>query len=985
MSDLPSLLLAGAVAAPLAGCGFVLLAGRSHGGRLAATVAAAVVSFLCCLGLLAAPPAGGAAELPLGELLPGIPLGLRADPLGLLFAALASFLWIPTAAYSASYMDGLREHSRLRYDACFALVVGAAVGVALAADLATLFLFYEVLTVATWPLVVHKETPEAFAAGRKYLLYTLSGGVALLAGLSLLAAQGGAGALRFEGGGSPGVASLPAEWARIAFWLLFAGFSVKAAVMPVHGWLPTAMIAPTPVSGLLHAVAVVKAGVFGILRLLHSLYGPDLSGALGVQEVLLPLAAFTILAGSMLALLQDDFKARLAYSTVSQLAYLVLGAALLVPDGATGAFFGMAAHGCAKLTMFFVAGAVAVETGITRISGLGGLGRRMPWTFALFGVAALSMASLPPAGGFTEKWFLGLGAWDAGRGWILAVLVASSILNLAYFVPILVSAFFGRPGEDAAGAAEPAGGEARPGLLLPAAVTAAGALLLGLWTGLPAGPFETARLAVCECFEQAILDLPDFDAGRAIPPFLLLLAGGPLVLLLPGLGRRAGLAVLGAAVLVLVLLLPEGDSWRIPWADRELILLHVDPLSRLTGIVFALITFLALLYAAAFAAPRMHLFALLYAGASLGAAFAGDWITLLVFWEVMAVASALLVAEHGAEAAAASFRYLLWHGAGGALLAAGVGLAVLETGSTAIGPVPGGWATLLVLLGIGVNAAFIPLHAWLPDAYARPHVAASVFLSVYTTKAAIYLLARVVPPEGMEPVAWMGGLMALWGVSFAVLQTDMRRLLSYHIVSQVGYMVAGVGLAGALGTDGGMAHVFNHILYKALLFMAVGAVMWRTGERTLERLGGLQARMPITAICFWVAAFSISGVPLFNGFVSKGMVTTAAHHHGTALWLALELASFGTFLSFLKLGWFAFLRPGGGPAAAASDPPAPMTAAMIGAAGLCLLLGLRPSILFDLLPSGGAGHDPWTAGRLVESCAVLGAAAAFFFTAGRRW
>jgi multicomponent Na+:H+ antiporter subunit D len=294
---------------------------------------------------------------------------------------------------------------------------------------------------------------------------------------------------------------------------------------------------------------------------------------------------------------------------------------------------------------------------------------------------------------------------------------------------------------------------------------------------------------------------------------------------------------------------------------------------------------------------------------------------------------------------------------------------------------------VLIVLGIGVNLAFIPLHTWLPDAYPRANVVASVFLSVYTTKAAVYLLARAQP--GTEFIAFMGAIMAVYGVIFAVFQNDMRRLLSYHIVSQVGYMVAGIGIlgwlgaadaVGQLGLDGGMAHLFNHILYKALLFMAIGVIIWKTGENALSRVGGLQKKMPVTAIAFWIAAFSIAGVPLFNGFVSKGMVLVAAEHTSIWLWVLLEIASFGTFVSFLKLGYFAFLREG---TTEASDPPPLMQAAMLGTAALCIIIGLFPALLYTLLPFT-TSYEAYDPAHVLSAVLVLGLAALFFFTIGRK-
>ncbi len=998
--DLGQAALAATVLTPFAGAVAVISLRKYPNPREAASLAAAVLTFLFAAVSLPAAFAGTQVSLVLGTMFGGLTLALRADGLGLLFASLASFLWILTTVYSVGYMRGLREHAQTRYYAAFALVLGATMGVALSSNLFSLFLFYEILTVATYPLVVHKESEEAFAAGRKYLVYTLSGGVAVLAGLSLLYAVGGAGALEFVGGGNLTIAGIPTDLAKAAFLLLLGGFGVKAAIVPFHGWLPSAMIAPTPVSGLLHAVAVVKAGVFGLLRLLLFLYGPGLMVGLDLQWIVLTAAVVTILVGSLLALVQDDFKLRLAYSTVSQLSYIVLGAAVLVPigfGGATregmaaaviGATFAIAAHAFGKLTMFFVAGAVAVETGKTKVSQLDGIGRKMPRTFVAFTLATLSMAGLPPMAGFVAKWYLSIGAWNAGDWWILFVLVVSSVLNLAYFLPIVIRAFF-RPYEGAMG-------EARPSLGVPLLVTAAGALILGLWTAMPSGPFEIARLIASEvvpAFSPG--PLASLSLGTAVPPFLVFLIGGPLALLLKGRARQIGLITVAGIALLDAYVLPMGETWRLPFMGYDLLLLRVDSLSYLTGLIFAIISFLAVLYAAGFAKPWMHLYALLYAGTSIGAVFAGDWVTLLVFWELMAITSTLLIWDNGGEAVGAGFRYLLFHGFSGAMLGAGVALLFFGAppGSTLLVGHVTGLAALFITIGIGVNVGFIPLHTWLPDSYPKAHIAASVFLSVYTTKAAVYLLARAQPDTVL--VAFMGGIMAVYGVTFAVLQTNMRKLLSYHIISQVGYMVAGVGLFGwlaasdpevaGLGLDGGMAHVFNHILYKALLFMTIGVVIWRTGENTLARLGGLQKRMPVTAIAFWIAAFSISGVPLFNGFVSKGMVITAAEETSTVLWILLEIASFGTFLSFLKLGYFAFLRPSleAKPLKDAKDPPLTMQAAMLGTAALCVAIGVYPSLLYAILPEPTT-YNAWDLLRLGETLLVLGAAAAFFFTIGRR-
>jgi multicomponent Na+:H+ antiporter subunit D len=986
--------LLGAVVTPFFST-IVVIALRKHANaREAASFIAGIATFLLTVVNLPFVLSGQTVTLTLAIMSshPELRLELWADGLGVLFAGLVSFLWVITTVYSTGYTRGLGEHSQTRYFTCFALVIGATMGISLAQNLLTLFIFYEILTISTYPLVVHKETEEAFRAGRKYLVYTLSGGAAVLVGTVALLAAGGGAAITFVPGGNQTIGSISLEFARIAFVLLFAGFGVKAALVPEHGWLPTAMVAPTPVSGLLHAVAVVNAGVFGLLRVILFLYGPTLMANLSMQDVVITVTLTTILVGSLFALTQDNLKLRLAYSTISQLSYIVLAAVILTPVGlgntpegrsaaVIGAAFLFVAHAFGKLTMFFVAGAVAVETGKTQISELDGIGKKMPATMLAFTLATLSMAGLPPMAGFVGKWFLSVGAWNSDYWWVLLVLVASSILNLAYFLPIVIRAFLspfdGSPGD------------ARWLLRAPLIVTALGTVLLGVWTTMPYGPLQSATSIAYQVTGTAYPLLVTTGLGTAIPPFIIFLLGGPVVLYaLKGRTRQVGLVMLGALTLLDVLYLPRGSQWSIPFMGYRLILLRVDSLSYLMGLIFAIITFLALLYAAGFGKPWMHLFAILYAGTSLGIVFAGDWITLLIFWELTAVTSTLLIWEAGGDAVRAGYRYMLFHGFGGAMLTSGIALLLLGAGST-VGAITGFWPSLFIVIGIGVNVTMIPLHTWLPDSYPKAHFAASVFLSVYTTKAAVYLLARAQPST--ELLAFMGAIMAVYGVTFAVFQTNMRKLLSYHIVSQVGYMVAGVGLAswpgiathiGELGLDGAMAHVFNHILYKALLFMTVGVIIWKTGENKLDRLGGLLKKMPVTAIAFWIAAFSISGIPLTNGFVSKGMIIAAAEQENMLVWALLEIASFGTFLSFLKLGYFAFLRPG---TIEARDPPLLMKAAMLGAATLCVAIGVYPPILYAILPYGGSGYNAYDLNTILHASLVLGAAALTFFTVGRKY
>ena len=991
-----SLLLLGTVLSPFVGLAAILVLSRWPNAREAASLVSAVSTFIFAAALLPEVFSSRTVSLEVVEMLPGLKVAFFAEPFGVLFATLASFLWIFTTLYSIGYMRGLKEHAQTRYYACFAIVIGATMGIALSSNLFSLFIFYEILTIATYPLVAHKETEEAFKAGKKYLVFTLTGGVAILAGLVLMYVS--TGTVEFQAGGQPALAGVSADVIRPLFALLVAGFGVKATLMPLHSWLPTAMIAPTPVSGLLHAVAVVKAGVFGLLRVIYFVFGPTLLLAYGLQVALIALSVVTIIVASLIALVKDDIKARLAYSTISQLSYIVLGAAMLTPAGLLGSLFQIAAHAFAKLTMFFVAGAILVTSGKTRISQLGGIAKKMPISMAAFTIATICMVGLPPLAGLGSKWFIAAGVTNApgvadwGQAVLLLALVTSSVLNAAYFFPIVFRAYFARSEEDIK--------EAPWKMTLPITVTALGAIVIGVWTALPFGPFNTSALGMSGIHGQLFPTMSVHDIAY-IPPFLIFLVGAPLLLLLKGKARKAGLVVISLLGLLDVFLMPTFltmpfEGWSLNIMGFQLTFLKVDTLSLFTGYIFVIITFLATIYATSFKLKWMELFALLYAGTSLGAAFAGDLVTLLIFWEGMALTSTALVVVYGGNAVKAGFRYLLFHVFGGSMLLVGVAANFVLTGSIELGSLANGYPVVFGVIGIAVNLAMVPFHTWLPDTYPKPHIAASVFLSVYTTKTAVYALARVMPAVHigdptpyMAVIAYMGGVMAVYGVTLAVLQTNMRKLLSYHIISQVGYMVAGVGLAFPMAVNGGMAHVFNHILYKALLFMTIGAVIFRTHQEDMSKVGGLARYMPVTAITFAIAAASISGVPGFNGFVSKGMVIASAAERGLEpLRILLEIASFGTFLSFLKLGWFVFVRKNvsGIQVKPEKDAPLPMKVAMIGTAALCVAIGVYPALLFNILPvpMEGEQYAPYALEHVLEASVVLGLAALFFFTVGVR-
>jgi multicomponent Na+:H+ antiporter subunit D len=419
---------------------------------------------------------------------------LRVDYLSLLFITLSAILWFLTTIYAVGYLENSPHRSR--FFGFFSLCVTATMGIALAGNLLTFFVFYELLTVVTYPLVVHRGTGKALDAGRAYLLYTLSGGTVLLIGIVALYAI--AGPVEFAAGGqmADAAASNPTA-VRLIFVMLIVGLGVKAALFPLHGWLPLAMVAPAPVSALLHAVAVVKAGAFGIVRVVYYVYGPEVATSLGLLGPLTLVAAFTILYGSVRALQQDDLKRLLAFSTMSQLAYIALGVGLAGWVATTGGLVHLLHQGMMKVTLFFCAGILAETLGIHRISEMKGVGRRLPLTMAAFTVAAFGMIGVPPVAGFVSKWYLGTGGIDAGQEWVMLIMAISGILNAMYFLPIVATAWFGTPETDWP---ETRGREAHGMLLYPALATGALSLAAGLIAGMPFSPLWLVRLAVGEIY-----------------------------------------------------------------------------------------------------------------------------------------------------------------------------------------------------------------------------------------------------------------------------------------------------------------------------------------------------------------------------------------------------------------------------------------------------------------------------------------------------
>ena len=486
----PEQAILAALVVPLVGALLIALAGRMPNLREGVTLVTAALLLSCVLSLLPAVLAGERPSISLFTLLPGLDVAFTVEPLGMLFALIAAGLWIVNSLYSIGYMRGNNEAKQTRFYVCFALALAATMGIALAGNLFTLFIFYEVLTLVTYPLVTHHGTDVARKGGRVYLGLLMGTSIVFLLP-ALIYIWHLTGTTDFTAGG---ILAGKLGHAEMAGLLALCMFGIgKAALMPVHRWLPAAMVAPTPVSALLHAVAVVKAGVFSVVKVIVYIFGIDnlaQAGIGGAADWLVVVAGFTIIAASIVALNADNLKRRLAYSTVSQLSYVVMAVAVLAPLSVIGAALHIAAHAVAKITLFFAAGAIYTAAHKTEVSQLDGIGRRMPWTMAAFTIGALSMIGLPPAVGFISKWYMLSGAMAAQHWLAVAVIAASTLLNAGYFLPIIYRAFFVAPAHDAHAHAH---GEAPLPMVIALTLTAAATVALFF---LPDVPLSLARQLV---------------------------------------------------------------------------------------------------------------------------------------------------------------------------------------------------------------------------------------------------------------------------------------------------------------------------------------------------------------------------------------------------------------------------------------------------------------------------------------------------------
>ena len=877
--------------------------------NLGAAVAKAVLVVVLLLGVWQ----GGIFEARL-TVLPGFDLLLNADAWSLLFLTLSTLLWLFTTIYAIGYLA--HSHDRSRFFGFFGMCVGATAGISLAGNLLTFLVFYELLTLTTYPLVVHKGDPASLRAGRRYLAYTLFGGTLLLGGVVWLRTI--AGPLEFSATGVlPEVAGLDRGTLQLIFVLLIAGLGVKAALVPLHAWLPSAMVAPAPVSALLHAVAVVKAGAFGIARVVYDVYGVEFAASLGLTAPLAVVAGATVIYGSVRALFQDNLKRRLAFSTVSQVSYIALGTATLGSVSTVGGIIHLVHQGLMKITLFFCAGNLDFALGVHSVGAMDGVGRRMPITMTAFTIGALGMIGVPPVAGFVSKWYLGLGAAQVHADWVVAVLVGSTLLNAAYFLPVLYRAWF-RPPAVEAPVDRPAR-EAPWALLVPPLVTSGLALAAGMFAAAPFSPLEWARLiAAREYGAEPLGRLASAEAESVV------LIGVLVPLLCAALApwrrsnRLAFRAMPWAALpaVAVGVLVAEMPPTYLPWLFTGTVL-ELDAIGR----TFLLFCTLLWLTAGAFALDYLRAdpargrfagFYLLAMAANFGLVLAADPVSFFVFFTVMTFAGYGLIIHNGSAASLRAGRiYLVLAVIGEVCLYSALVFAFGRPGD--IGPA----ATGLLLVGFGIKAAMLPLHVWLPLAHPVAPAPASAVLSGAMVAAGLLGWLRFLPFGTAGYETW-GGLLAALGLTGAfyaavvgTVQREPKTVLAYSTVSQMGLMITGVGVAlrePAVGPAALLAvaiYACHHGLAKGALFL---------GSAVAPAVRGA------AAVPAWIAlllpALAIVGAPLTSGAVAKSLYKEAFAGRADDLMPLLVLAATG---STLLMGRFILLaRPGSGAAGAGS-------------------------------------------------------------------
>jgi multicomponent K+:H+ antiporter subunit A len=926
-SNLPLVILLSAFAT---GVSLLLLPENQQKLRNTINLLGALVMISMIGFLISGVYSGGEYETRL-PLLPNMDLVLRADALSLLFVSLSGVLWFVTTIYAVGYLKNSAYQSR--FFGFFSLCVFATLGIALAGNLITFLIFYELLTLVTYPLVVHKGNAASLRAGKIYLRYTMAGGAVLLAAVVWLESL--AGPLNFSATGVlAGMTHLNETELIIIFTLLILGLGVKAAMVPLHGWLPIAMAAPAPVSALLHAVAVVKAGAFGIVRVVYDVYGIEFASALGVTTGLAIAAAITIIYGSLRALFQDDLKKMLAYSTISQVSYIALGTAIAGPLATIGGIVHLVHQGLMKITMFFCAGNFAETLGVHKISDMDGIGRRMPFTMGAFTLAVFGMIGIPPMAGFISKWYLGTGAIEAGAHWVIAVLVISSVLNAMYLLPIVYRAWF----KAAAMVSLPGAQlinksvrrlEAHWMLLLPPIVTVSLATVAGVFAASPYSPLYWVQLIAVREYTYTVSalvmpslpslpPLPALDSmmslwGLVLAPFTLacLLALITNIRALKNLPHY--LLPLAALPALYVAMFAGSVSSITPWLFFGSVL-QLDTVTQPFLMLAAILWFLAALYAAVYMHndPRKNaffVFFLLAMCGSFGLILSQDLFGFITFFTLMSLTSyVMIVHKQTPDARLAGRSYMRWLISGEVLLFTAfcylfwyneVNAGQLLTDQW--------WLGLLLIIGFGIKAGLFGLHFWLPLAHPVAPIPASAVLSGFMVKAGLLGWIKFMPDFASSSMLLSNVLITLGlsGTFFAIaaglLQKSPKALLAYSTVSQMGILccVFGISLSAQFAGQSGLhatlmtaiaLYAVHHGLAKCALFFSVGLV---------PMLNGGKAARAIALVLICLPALALVGLPFSSGGIAKSILKSAIYGLPNIV-ILLSVSAIGTTLLMLR-------------------------------------------------------------------------------------
>tara|TARA_R110002167_G_scaffold71691_5_gene202138 strand:+ start:6233 stop:9556 length:3324 start_codon:yes stop_codon:yes gene_type:complete len=838
-------------------------------------------------------------------LLPDINLVLKADALSLMFVSLSGVLWFFTTIYAVGYFKHGKHRSR--FFGFFSLCVFSTLGVALAGNLITFLIFYELLTLATYPLIVHKGNEASLQSGKIYLRYTMIGGALLMIGVVWL--KSFAGSLDFSISNvllnTPDISAFTLT---AIFVLLMFGLGIKAALFPLHGWLPRAMAAPAPVSSLLHAVAVVKAGAFGIIRVVYDVYGIELSNTLGLLQVLVALACFTIIYGSVRAIFQNDIKKRLAYSTVSQVSYITLGIALAGPIAAVGAIAHLVHQGLMKITMFFCAGNLAESLHIYKVSELNGVAKKMPITMTAFTIAIFGMIGIPPIAGFVSKWFLGAGAIEAGYPWVIAVLAGSSLLNAIYFLPLVYRAWFLPLSEEKndtvdithktqhlvqqSGHATSRKLEAHWMMLLPPIVTITFAILAGLFAQSSFSALNWSKLIVenknignltgsfSSLIEAASVATSGLLGLTIILPFLVAL----IIWRFPDKAKLNFLLPICAGLAIFLAAQPSNlsDSYSSLFFGSEL---KLDDISRgfllLAGVLWLLASTYSLFYTN-LGDKRSQFFALFAVamGSSFGLVLSADLFGFISFFTFMSLASYVIIIRGGLPPARkAANVYIKWVIVGEvAIFSAFCVINYLSFNPDFNNHILLQLMAILLVVGFGIKIGLFGFHSWLPLAHPVAAVPASALLSGFMVKAGMIGWIKFFPFElsniSFYQVGLITILLSIAGTFYAgfkgLLQKDPKAVLAYSTISQMGILSACFGILlmkpelKVLMLPIIVFYSIHHGLSKSALFLSVGISGLLNSS--------MKANRALLVVCYLVMiipAISLVGAPFMSGFFAK--------------------------------------------------------------------------------------------------------------------